>query len=153
MNRAASLVLVASLAVVCAACNKREATDKTAAVASASAAPRASSPPPPSEPAVDVSGKWDCSWAAPTVSGTETWNMFQDGESVRATFTGRDPGGGYAGSMTGTFKNRQLELSYKYTEGITGTISAKVSANGKAIDGEETRATSKVISHYGCNRP
>jgi hypothetical protein len=152
MIRAATLVLLGVLVTSGAACNKREATDKAAAVASPASA-RASAVPPPAEPAVDVSGKWDCSWTAPSVSGTETWNMFEDGESLRATLTGRDPGGYYAGSMTGTIKNRQLELSYKYTEGIQGTISAKVSANGKAIDGDETRATSKVISHYVCNRP
>ena len=152
MNRAASLALLGVLAISFAACNRREATDKTAA-ASASAPARASAAPPPAEPAVDVSGKWDCSWTVPSASGTETWNMFEDGESIRATLTGRDPGGYYAGSMTGTIKNRQLELSYKYTEGIQGTISAKVSANGKAIDGDQTRATAKVISHYVCNRP
>lgn len=152
MHRAAALVLLGALAIAFPGCNKRERADKAGATASV-AAVSASATPPPAEPAVDVSGKWECSWTVAGASGTETWNMFQDGASLRATFTGRDPGGGYSGSMTGTIENRKIELFYKYTEGIQGTISAKVSANGKAIDGDETRADSKVVSHYGCNRP
>jgi len=152
MNRAAAFVFLGALAMASSTCNKRERAEKAGATASA-AAVSASAATTPAEPPIDVSGKWECSWTVSGASGTETWNMFQDGASLRATFTGRDPGGGYSGSMTGTIENRKIELFYKYTEGIQGTISARVSANGKAIDGDETRAESKVVSHYGCNRP
>jgi hypothetical protein len=133
----------------------------------------ASSPPPsgsgsaargsagtPSAPAAtaapvieDLSGRWACTWDLADGSGDESWTLMQDGTSITVSLRGRDPGGSYSGSMTGTINGRSLELSYKFNDGTKGTMSLKASANGKVLDGESVRASAKARpQHYACAR-
>src|SRR3954471_13271410 len=73
-------------------------------------------------PAADISGKWECMWNVPDGNGSETWMLMQDDGAIRITLTGHDPGGLYTGSATGTIKDRQVELAYKYQDGVSGTL-------------------------------
>lgn len=77
----------------------------------------------------------------------------QDGTSITVTLRGTDPGGSYTGSMTGTVSGRSLALSYKYNDGIRGTMNLKASANGQVLDGESVRSGEKgTPQHYACAR-
>ncbi|HEY4057905.1 MAG TPA: hypothetical protein VGM39_14925 [Kofleriaceae bacterium] len=118
----------------------------------AAAPPPVAAPAPPVEPALDLSGKWECLWTDSDAQGSEMWMVMNDGESFNVTLTGRDPGGRYTGSVTGTVKNRALELAFKYMDGTRGTMKLVASKNGLILDGNSTRAKGGAVSHYGCSR-
>ena len=103
-------------------------------------------------PSVDLSGRWDCTWNTPDAGGTETWILIHDGSAVRVNFVGRDPGGQYAGTMTGTAKGNEVAFAYEYTEGIKGTTKMKYSKVGKMMIGDSLRATPDVVTRYSCAR-
>jgi hypothetical protein len=147
MRRAATLLVLSSLLAL--GCKRPQVgTD-----AGEGTAPRAAaSPSAPPAPAMDLSGKWECLWNVAGGSGSETWMLIQEGEAVRVTLSGKDPGGRYTGAMTGAFRNSRLDLTFKYHDNTQGSMTLKASANGKILDGDSTRATSKVVSHYGCSR-
>jgi hypothetical protein len=123
-------------------CGSDKAPDKTADKPAAAPAD-----------ALDLSGKWECIWNVPGGSGAETWMLIQDGTAVRVTLTGKDPGGRYTGSMTGTATGRDVALAFEYHDKTKGTMQLKASANGKILDGDSTRAKGGTVSHYGCSRP
>lgn len=162
MNRRVWIVVLSGLVV---ACRSSDTTTKNppplsgTATATATAAgsldtPMSASPSLPAATVVDdLSGRWDCVWNLPGGSGDESWTLMQDGTSITITLRGRDPGGSYTGSMTGTISGRSLALSYKFNDGVRGTMSLKASANGKVLDGESVRASPKARpQHYACSR-
>jgi hypothetical protein len=119
------------------------------------ATPTAAAPvvAPVATPALDVSGRWECMWNLRDGNGVELWTLMQDGQGIRVTLSGRDPGGRYTGSMTGQIKDRDVRLDYRYHDGTHGTMTLKASANGKVLDGESRRANPKAVpQHYACSR-
>jgi hypothetical protein len=120
--------------------------------------PKQTEPPKPTEPAkpvataVDLSGKWECIWNVPDGDGSETWMLMQEGTAVRATLSGKDPGGKYSGTLTGTFDGKTLTGTSVIERNIKATVKMTLSANGKLLDGESKTAEGGTTSRYGCSR-
>jgi hypothetical protein len=155
MTRALLIVALCGLAVACGSSNETKKSPSSSTGSATGSANVATPAPTPAAPAAnaDLSGRWGCSWNLPGASGDESWTLMHDGTSINVTLRGKDPGGRYTGSMTGTITDRKLELAYTYNDGTRGTMSLKVSANGKVIDGESVRASAKATpQHYACAR-
>ena len=106
-----------------------EWSGKRASAASAAAAPAAAAPA--ASAAGDVSGVWNAEVETSAGSGAPTWTLKQEGEKITGNYDGtlgKFP-------MTGTLKGDAIELSFKVTGQVEGTVIYKGTVSGNTMKG------------------